>query len=91
MPEPDAPSSSEPSATRNLPVPLPRPSQVAPESADNWFTRTLRAIFRWKSSTIRADLRDVLEDGAGETGFSPAERTMPVSYTHLTLPTILLV
>ena len=76
MPEPDAPSSSEPSATRNLPVPLPRPSQVAPESADNWFTRTLRAIFRWKSSTIRADLRDVLEDGAGETGFSPAERTM---------------
>src|SRR5262247_2606156 len=64
------------SATRNLPVPLPRPSQVAPESADNWFTRTLRAIFRWKSSTIRADLRDVLEDGAGETGFSPAERTM---------------
>ena len=76
MPESDPPSSSEPSATRNLPVPLPRPGQAAPESAENWFTRALRAIFRWKSSTIRADLTDVLEDGAGETGFSPAERTM---------------
>jgi CBS domain containing-hemolysin-like protein len=76
MPDSDPSSSNEPSATRNLPVPLSRPSQVTPENGDNWFTRTLRAIFRWKSSSIRADLRDVLEDGAGETGFSPTERTM---------------
>src|SRR5499425_37794 len=76
MPEADPSSPSESSAPRNLPVPVPRPSQVTPDNADNWFTRALRAIFRWKSSTIRADLTDVLEDGAGETGFSPAERTM---------------
>jgi CBS domain containing-hemolysin-like protein len=76
MPDSDPPSSSEPSATRNLPVLVPRPSQATPESAENWFTRALRTIFRWKSSTIRADLTDVLEDGAGETGFSPTERTM---------------
>src|SRR5258708_19242973 len=76
MPEADPPSPSEPSAPRNLPVPLPRPSQVAPDNADNWFTRALRTVFRWKSSSIRADLTDVLEDGAGETGFSPTERTM---------------
>jgi len=76
MPEADPPSPSEPSASRNLPVPLPRPSQVTPDNADNWFTRALRAVFRWKSSSIRADLTDVLEDGAGETGFSPTERTM---------------
>src|SRR5215475_6772750 len=76
MPDPEPPSSSEPSATRNLPVPVPRRSQGAPTHADNWFTRALRAMFRWKSSTFRADLRDVLEDGAGETGFSPTERAM---------------
>lgn len=76
MPEADPSSPSEPSAPRNLPVPVPRPSQVTLDNADNWFTRALRAIFRWKSSSIRADLTDVLEDGAGETGFSPTERTM---------------
>jgi CBS domain containing-hemolysin-like protein len=76
MPDPEPPSSSEPSATRNLPVPVPRRSEGALAHADNWFSRALRAIFRWKSSTFRADLRDVLEDGAGETGFSPTERAM---------------
>jgi len=76
MPDSDPPSSSAPSPTRNLPVPLPRPSQSAPKNVDNWFTRALRTIFRWKSSTLRADLRDVLEDGAGESGFSPIERAM---------------
>jgi len=76
MPDSDPPSSNEPSTTRNLPVPVARPSQSAPESGDNWLTRALRTIFRWKSSTLRADLRDVLEDGAGESGFSPIERAM---------------
>jgi len=76
MPDPEPPSSSEPSATRNLPVPVPRRSQSDRARADNWFTRALRTIFRWKSSTFRADLRDVLEDGAGETGLSPTERAM---------------
>src|SRR5262249_50908259 len=37
---------------------------------------TLRTILGFRSSTIRANLKDVLEDGAGETGFSPTERTM---------------
>ena len=76
MPDSDPSSPSEPGATRNLPVLVPRPSQVARENADSWFARALRAVFGWKSSSIRSDLKDVLEDGAGETGFSPAERTM---------------
>jgi hemolysin (HlyC) family protein len=76
MPDPDPPSSSEPSASRNLPVPVARVAPVAPENADGWLKRTLRAILGLRSSTIRANLRDVLEDGAGETGFSPTERTM---------------
>src|SRR5262249_14531937 len=74
MPDPDPSSSSEPSAARNLPVPY-SPSPASGHG-ENWLLRGLRAIFGWKASSIRADLRDVLENGAGETGFSPAERTM---------------
>ena len=78
MPNPEPPSPSEPAAgpTPNLPMLVPRPSEVARENGDGWFTRALRTLFGWKSSTIRADLKDVLEDGAGETGFSPTERIM---------------
>jgi CBS domain containing-hemolysin-like protein len=76
MPDSDPPSSSEPSVTRNLPVPVPRPSEVVRENGEGWLARALRAIFGWKPSTVRADLEDVLEDGAGETDLSPTERTM---------------
>src|ERR1700704_4344674 len=76
MPDSDPPSSSEPSITRNLPVPVPRPSEAMRENGEGWLARALRAIFGWKPSTVRADLKDVLEDGAGETDLSPTERTM---------------
>jgi CBS domain containing-hemolysin-like protein len=78
MPDSDPANPSEPSASRNLPVPVPRPAPApaAPENADGWLKRTLRAILGLRSSTVRSNLRDVLEDGAGETGFSPTERTM---------------
>src|SRR5712672_2911504 len=74
--EPSSPSEPAVGATPNLPMLVPRPSEVAREHSEGWLTRALRALFGWKSSTIRADLKDVLEDGAGETGFSPAERVM---------------
>src|SRR5882672_11991991 len=78
MPDSEPLNPSEPAAapTPNLPMVVPRPSEVARESGEGWLTRALRALFGWKSSTIRADLKDVLEDSAGETGFSPTERTM---------------
>jgi CBS domain containing-hemolysin-like protein len=76
MPDSDPPSSSEPSVTRNLPVPVPRPGEAMRENGEGWLARALRAIFGWKPSTVRADLKDVLEDGAGETDLSPTERTM---------------
>jgi CBS domain containing-hemolysin-like protein len=80
MPDTDAPSRSEaisPSERVNLPVLVPRPSEVAREPGEGWLQRVLRAMFGWKSNSIRADLQVVLEAGApGETGFSPEERTM---------------
>jgi CBS domain containing-hemolysin-like protein len=78
MPDSDPAGTSEPAAgaTRNLPVPIPRPSEAARANGEGWLVRALRAVFGWKASTIRADLKDVLEDSAGETGFSPTERRM---------------
>ena len=69
-------SSEAPSVTRNLPVPVRRPAECTGEFAESWLVRTLRALFGWRATTIRADLKDVLEDGSGQTDFSPTERRM---------------
>jgi CBS domain containing-hemolysin-like protein len=76
MPDPEPSSSNEPGASRNLPVPVPLPSGGDLQSSEGWFIRVLRTMFGWKASSIRAGLADSLEDGAGETGFSPTERIM---------------
>ena len=55
---------------------MPRPSDVARNGGEGFSTRVLRAIFGWKSSSIRADLKDVLEGGAGVHGFSLQETAM---------------
>jgi CBS domain containing-hemolysin-like protein len=80
MPDTDAPSRTDATNSPervNLPVPVPRPSEIAREPGDSWIHRVLRAMFGWKPNSIRADFEVVLEAGApGETGFSPEERTM---------------
>jgi CBS domain containing-hemolysin-like protein len=86
MPNEELSSASEPPGNRsvaiaverhNLPIPMPRPSEVAREDGESWLGRVLRAVFGWKPGSIRADLEVVLEGGAlGETGFSPEESTM---------------
>jgi len=58
---------------RNLPVPI-SPSH---EARDNWLVRAFRALFGWKPTSIRADLKDVLDAMTpGESGFSPDESRM---------------
>ena len=76
MPDSDPTHSNEPGTAYNLPALVPRSGQATGEAAEGWLARALRTVFGWKASTIRADLKDVLEDGAGETGFSPTERIM---------------
>jgi len=80
MPDSDPPRTSEPSDTageiRNLPVPVPAGGEPR-DPNERWFARILRAVFGWKTGSIRSDLAVVLEAGApGETGFSPEESTM---------------
>lgn len=77
MPDSDSPSTSPAGAApyepRNLPAVVPQPR----ENGDNWFIRTFRALFGLKPSSIRADLKDVLDVMTpGESGFSPEESRM---------------
>jgi CBS domain containing-hemolysin-like protein len=81
MSDTDAPRRSDPagavSERTNLPVPVPRPSDVAREDGTSWLGRMLRTLLGWKAGSIRADLEVVLQAGAaGESGFSPEERAM---------------
>ena len=76
MPDSDS-SSSGPSGApfepRNLPVPVP----AVQEGGENWFMRAVRALFGWKPTTMRADLKDILDAmNPGDSGFSPEEGRM---------------
>ncbi len=81
MPDSDPSSRSDPAISvnenRNLPVVVSQPSATHAGNGEGVFGRWMRAIFGWKPSTIRANLKDVLEAGsATETGFSPEESRM---------------
>lgn len=72
MPDNDPPSSATSYEPRNLPVPVP-----PPQNGESLFTRLLRTLFGWKTTSIRADLKDVLDlMPPGESGFSPEESRM---------------
>ena len=69
-------SSSKPGAAgesdyqRNLPA-------VIQPKRESWLGRTLRTWFGWRSTTLRADLSEFLDEApAAETGFSPDESRM---------------
>ena len=76
---PDSDSSTSPSSggtpyePRHLPVLVAQPR----DNGEGWFTRVFRALFGWKPSTVRANLKDVLDAMTpGESGFSPEESRM---------------
>jgi CBS domain containing-hemolysin-like protein len=77
MPDTDAPSRTEsepPSEPRNLPVPVAPADLAARENGESWFSRIVRALFGWKTGSIRSDLQVLLEASApAETGFSLEE------------------
>jgi CBS domain containing-hemolysin-like protein len=76
MPDSDAASRSSNETSRNLPIPVVRPSEAARDS-ESLLGRLMRAVFGWKSGSIRADLETVLDAATpSETGFSPTESRM---------------
>jgi CBS domain containing-hemolysin-like protein len=80
MADSDAPKTSDTTETagesRNLPALVPPPGEPL-DASERWFARILRAVFGWKTGSIRSDLKVVLEaGGATDTGFSPEESAM---------------
>ena len=70
---PDSDVDNSPFEPRHLPVLAAKPH----ENGGNWFTRTFRNLFGLKPGSIRADLKDVLDDlSPNESGFSPEESRM---------------
>ena len=61
---------------RDFPGLARRSNGLARENRESWLNRMMRAVFGWSPTSIRSDLK-VLLDGAGaETGFSPEESRM---------------
>jgi CBS domain containing-hemolysin-like protein len=79
MPDSEPPSRNDtPGSTdiRNLPMVVPQDT-IKAEAGEGLFGRWLRAIFGWKSGSMRADLKVVLEAGTPlDSGFSPEESRM---------------
>src|SRR5687768_10910412 len=79
MPETESSSSARDSAettepSRNLPALIPTATETPNEGG---FTRWIRALVGWRGGSMRADLKEVLEEGVpSETGFSPEQSTM---------------
>src|SRR5690242_8840311 len=88
MPDTDGPSTgdtsrsetgTEPSPSRNLPVPVSHGARDhgPRDHGEGVFSKWLRTLFGWRPSSTRADLKEVLEESApSDLGFSPEEGTM---------------
>ena len=60
----------------NLPVPVHEGEVLRPAHA-SWLARAIRTLFGWRSDSLRANLKVVLDTNApDENSFSPVERTM---------------
>jgi CBS domain containing-hemolysin-like protein len=59
-------------------TPPPREAAGRPghESGESWIARMMRPLFGWSASSIRTDLKVLLEGTGAETGFSPEESRM---------------
>jgi CBS domain containing-hemolysin-like protein len=61
---------------RHLPALARRSNGLAREHRESWLNRLMRAVFGWSPTSIRTDLKVLLEGAATETGFSPDESRM---------------
>jgi CBS domain containing-hemolysin-like protein len=61
---------------RDFPGLARRSNGLARENRESWLNRMMRAVFGWSSTSIRSDLKVLLDGAAAETGFSPDESRM---------------
>jgi CBS domain containing-hemolysin-like protein len=61
---------------RDFPGLARRSNGLARENRETWLNRIMRALFGWSPTSIRSDLKVLLDGAASETGFSPEESRM---------------
>jgi CBS domain containing-hemolysin-like protein len=87
MADPNAPpvadSPAAPVGQRDFPKLARRSNGLARENRESWLNRMLRAVFGWSPTSIRSDLKVLLDGTAAETGFSPDESRMLKSILSL--------
>jgi CBS domain containing-hemolysin-like protein len=78
MADPDARTIADSAAApaRQGDWPARRSNGLAREHRESWLNRILRAAFGWSPTSIRSDLKVLLDGAATETGFSPDESRM---------------
>jgi CBS domain containing-hemolysin-like protein len=78
MADPDARTIADSAAApaRRGDWPTRRSNGLAREHRESWLNRILRAAFGWSPTSIRSDLKVLLDGAAAETGFSPDESRM---------------
>src|SRR5712672_2720385 len=80
MADPNAPlmadSASATTGQRDFPKLARRSNGLARENRESWLNRMLRGVFGWSPTSIRSDLKVLLDGTAAETGFSPDESRM---------------
>jgi CBS domain containing-hemolysin-like protein len=80
MADPDAPpiadSASATTGQRDFPKLVRRSNGLGRENRESWLNRLLRGVFGWSPTSIRSDLKVLLDGTAAETGFSPDESRM---------------
>src|SRR5260370_16596946 len=80
MADRDAPliadSGSATTGQRDFPKLARRSNGLARENRESWLNRMLRGVFGWSPTSIRSDLKVLLDGTAAETGFSPDESRM---------------
>jgi CBS domain containing-hemolysin-like protein len=64
------------SGQRDFPGLARRSNGLARDNRESWINRIMRAVFGWSPTSIRSDLKVLLDGAAAETGFSPEESRM---------------
>src|SRR3984885_4995069 len=72
----NADSTAAETGQRDFPGLARRSNGLARESRESWLNRMMRAVFGWSPTSIRSDLKVLLEGEGAETGFSPEESRM---------------
>ena len=78
-----ADSVATPAGQRDFPELARRSNGLSRGNRESWLNRMMRAVFGWSPTSIRSDLKVLLDGAAVETGFSPDESRMLKSILSL--------